>query len=142
MAEFKPLNRKNTKPPSDLVKLGQRMKLMLNTIIKSNIEAPVVCGMLVEGYKCSTYKMDIPFPGVYRMINLQNFDICHDHSSFSSLPNMYKYLSQLKLIILDTAKKIEMNELSKASGKRTVAQVSPLIRQGTCTFVKAKKQKR
>ncbi|KAG0179965.1 hypothetical protein DFQ29_001442, partial [Apophysomyces sp. BC1021] len=98
VAEFKPINRRNNRPPSDLVKLGQQMKIMINSIVKADISSPVVCGILVEGYQCSTYKMDLPFPGVYRMVKLQDFVLCHDRSSLSSIPNMYRYLSQVKVM--------------------------------------------
>lgn len=49
IAEVKPTNGRSGKPPSDFVKLGQQMKVMLNNLINYQVVAPVVCGILVEG---------------------------------------------------------------------------------------------
>lgn len=49
IAEVKPTESSSRKPPSDLVKLGQQMKLMLNNLVSYKIPNPVVCGILVEG---------------------------------------------------------------------------------------------
>ncbi|KAG1045146.1 hypothetical protein G6F43_011332 [Rhizopus delemar] len=46
IAEVKPTGASLGKPPSDLVKLGQQMKLMLNNLISYKIPSPVVCGIL------------------------------------------------------------------------------------------------
>lgn len=49
IAEVKPMDAHSGKPPSDLVKLGQQMKVMINNLIAHKISSPAVCGILVEG---------------------------------------------------------------------------------------------
>ncbi|CAO3699003.1 unnamed protein product [Rhizopus stolonifer] len=117
IAEVKPTHSRSGKPPSDLVKLGQQMKVMLNNLISHKVTDPIVCDILVKGKTCSLYKMDIIAPHFYRM------------------------MTNLKDITVNTARQIEKSELAKAKGKRKFEEVVPAswIHSGTCTFSKVKK---
>ncbi|CEG80215.1 hypothetical protein RMATCC62417_14584 [Rhizopus microsporus] len=48
IAEIKLTNNRSSKPPSDLDKLGQQRKIMVNSLVNEHVSAPVVCGILVE----------------------------------------------------------------------------------------------
>ncbi|ORE10872.1 hypothetical protein BCV72DRAFT_198731, partial [Rhizopus microsporus var. microsporus] len=49
IAEVKPTSNRSSKLPSNLVKLGQQMKIMVNNLVNDHVPVPVVCGILVEG---------------------------------------------------------------------------------------------
>ncbi|EIE79722.1 hypothetical protein RO3G_04427 [Rhizopus delemar RA 99-880] len=121
IAEVKPTGASLGKPPSDLVKLGQQMKLMLNNLISNKIPSSVVCGILVEGKNCSLYKMDIIGHSFYRMVLIASFPLCTTPSELCLIPNMFLWMTYLKKyykdITIDTAKQIEKSELAKAKDK-------------------------
>ncbi|KAG2205147.1 hypothetical protein INT47_002241, partial [Mucor saturninus] len=98
------------RPPSDLVKLGQQMKVMLNNLVIHRVDASTVCDTLVE-------------------------------AEISLIPNMFLSLNNLKVILktfaVDTAKKIEQNELVRAKGKANFRRSRlPLswVHENTCKF--------
>ncbi|KAL0139729.1 hypothetical protein V8B55DRAFT_1447031, partial [Mucor lusitanicus] len=70
IAEVKPTNAGSGRPPSDLVKLGQQMKIMLNNLVIRRVDSPTVCGILVEGSCCSLYKMNLIGHHFYSMVLL------------------------------------------------------------------------
>lgn len=49
IAEVKPASAGSRRPPSDLVKPGQQMEVLLNNLINYQVYSPTVCGILVEG---------------------------------------------------------------------------------------------
>ncbi|KAI7880801.1 uncharacterized protein EV154DRAFT_450611 [Mucor mucedo] len=138
IAEVKPTESSSRKPPSDLVKLGQQMKLMLNNLVSYKIPNPVVCGILVEGKKCSLYKMDIVGPAFYRMVHVVSFSLCTNKSEVSLIPNMFMWMSCLKDITIETAKQIEQTEIARAKGKgkRKLDDFIPesWVRRGSCAY--------
>ncbi|GAA5810219.1 hypothetical protein MFLAVUS_003638 [Mucor flavus] len=67
IAEVKPTCASSERLPSDLVKLGQQMKVMLDNVVNYRVGSPKVCGILVEGKNCSLYKMDIVRPNPVRI---------------------------------------------------------------------------
>ncbi|KAG1501684.1 hypothetical protein G6F50_003234 [Rhizopus delemar] len=73
--ELKRPSGSNNGPVSDFVKLGRQMKTMLGKLVDIGVESPVVCGILVEGFKCSTYIMDLKYEATYRMIRLASFNL-------------------------------------------------------------------
>lgn len=59
----------------DLVKIGNEMKDMLDKCIEDGIKNNdlTICGILVEGFQCSVFAMDLKFDAIYRMILLGKF---------------------------------------------------------------------
>ncbi|CAO3673182.1 unnamed protein product [Rhizopus stolonifer] len=136
VAEVKPTGVSSGKPPSDLVKLGQQMKVMLNNLISHKIPSPITCGILVEGKNCSLYKMDLIGQSFYRMVLLTSFPLCTTPSELCLIPNVFMWMTYIKDITIDTANRVEKSELTKAKGKRKLEDVVPesWMRHGTCTF--------
>lgn len=117
IAEMKPTGASSSRLPSDLVKLGQQMKVMLNKLIGYIAASPVVCGILVEGEQkrfklsrhvsfilvsigknCSLYEMDIIAQRFYCMVLLTSFPLCTSPSEFCLIPNMLLCMAHLKVI--------------------------------------------
>ncbi|CEP15876.1 hypothetical protein [Parasitella parasitica] len=51
----------------------------LNKLVLQKVDNPVVVGLLIEGTKASTFKMDIAYNGQYRMVELSQFHLLHNH---------------------------------------------------------------
>ncbi|CAO3629978.1 unnamed protein product [Mucor hiemalis] len=66
----RPGNTSNGTLESDLTKLGKEMQIALNKLVLQKVDKPVVVGLLIEGTKASTFKMDIVYNGQYRMVEL------------------------------------------------------------------------
>ncbi|KAG2219614.1 hypothetical protein INT45_011339 [Circinella minor] len=69
VSEVKPPSNSNSNNvvESNLVKMGKEMKWVINNLIKRGIENPVVCGILLQGFALTTYKMNLVYPKVYRI---------------------------------------------------------------------------
>jgi hypothetical protein len=49
------------------------MKSMLDTLIQSGVQDPIVGGILVKGYQLSTYKICFEHPAVYTLVPYPDF---------------------------------------------------------------------
>lgn len=78
VSEIKSPHRKgvNTIVESDQVKIGKEMASMINYLVMEGVNHPVVGVILLEGYKMKTYKMDLQYPKIYRMIELSSMNLC------------------------------------------------------------------
>ncbi|KAF7722497.1 hypothetical protein EC973_003089 [Apophysomyces ossiformis] len=71
----------------DLQKIAQEMKMMIDSLVENGIESPIVCSIWVNGFECHTYKMDLKYDGVYRLIELDNFTLV---SSIEDLAKVFQ----------------------------------------------------
>ncbi|KAI8641058.1 hypothetical protein BD408DRAFT_444635 [Parasitella parasitica] len=110
-----PIN-KHTFPKSDLVKLGQEMRWMLNKLVMEGVEKPVVGGILISGFQIQTYKMELIDIGVYRMVELSKTLFFRNIQELTLIPTIVSNLLQLKNVILSTAKKANDRLCSKSKG--------------------------
>ncbi|KAL9538498.1 hypothetical protein MBANPS3_010889 [Mucor bainieri] len=148
VVEIKPRSNLSSSPPSDFVKLGQQMKIMINRLVAHHIPNPVVGSLLVEGNMCYTYQMELKGKNFYTMLLLDEFPLCTMTAELPLLPTIYQNINKLKSTAESVASRIEQTELAKGKAKRK-ASVSPLptswIHEGTCSYRKQqepnKKQK-
>ncbi|KAI9005453.1 hypothetical protein CLU79DRAFT_781547 [Phycomyces nitens] len=103
-------------PKSDLVKIAQEMKWMLNKLVREGVEAPVVGGVLVNGFTIYTFKMELIDSGIYRMVQLSKILLFKNFQELVLLPTIVANLLQLKNITLTTANKAKNRLLKKAKG--------------------------
>lgn len=96
-AEVKPPANTSTYPKSDLVKLGQEMKLMLNKMLKEGVEVPVVGGVLVSGFIMRTYKLELVTAKCYIMTELSDTALFRSLQEVGSIPTIASNLLQLKV---------------------------------------------
>lgn len=104
---------------TDLFKLGNVMKLMLDEIIESKSGHYVVAGIHIHGkiswelryvlpyphsdmlsllgFSCCTYKMDLKYHATYRLIELANFDLMKNASDFRSAVTSFEEFLQVKV---------------------------------------------
>ncbi|KAI9257183.1 hypothetical protein BDA99DRAFT_515763 [Phascolomyces articulosus] len=106
VAEFKPPGGKD-RMESDLVKIGNEMRFMVNRLVKLGVESPVVGGILVNKNTLSTYKLEIRGAEVYCMVQLSSIKLFTNVLEFSLIPTITSYLHQLKDITKETAIKVQ-----------------------------------
>ncbi|CAO3637683.1 unnamed protein product [Cunninghamella blakesleeana] len=109
VVEIKPIGKSSTsQPQSDFVKLGKEMKRMVDCLVNEDIETVQVDGILVEGIKCHTYIMDLGYDGIYRIVQIGEFNLLRDSSDILLVPKIIEYLSQVKSFLLETANSIDL----------------------------------
>ncbi|KAG2219619.1 hypothetical protein INT45_011344 [Circinella minor] len=115
VSEVKPPSNANSNNvvESDLVKIGKEMKWMINNLIKRGIENPVVCGILLQGFVLTTYKMDLLYPKIYRMIELKSITLPKSLHEVTVLKTML----QIKSITRKTALKAKKRAFQKSNGE-------------------------
>ncbi|ORE08285.1 hypothetical protein BCV72DRAFT_203949, partial [Rhizopus microsporus var. microsporus] len=59
---------------NDFVKLGKQLQVATTKLISVGVVDPIVIGLLVEGVHAEMYVMDLSYNGIYRMINVGQFD--------------------------------------------------------------------
>ncbi|KAL1932441.1 hypothetical protein VTP01DRAFT_8119 [Rhizomucor pusillus] len=72
------------------------MKLMIGKLLEAGVRDPIVCGILIEGFACSTYIMDLRYEAIYRMIRLATFKLIGSGLNLMPLPSMVRRLVQLR----------------------------------------------
>jgi len=102
VAEVKSPKHSSKALPDDLVKLGNEMKDSLDKMLDDGIDARdmVICGLHVQGLRCSLFTMDLKYDGVYRMILLDRFYLPRDHYDFILFQKAAEVLMQAKLIVI------------------------------------------
>ncbi|CAG8731878.1 861_t:CDS:2, partial [Acaulospora morrowiae] len=78
----------------DIVKLGNEMKDIIDKCIYDGIKSNdlIICGLLVEGFQCRLFVMDLKYEAIYRMILLGKFYLPRDSSDFGVLPTSIERL--------------------------------------------------
>ncbi|KAI9473770.1 MAG: hypothetical protein EXX96DRAFT_541437 [Benjaminiella poitrasii] len=84
-------------PKSDLVKVGQEMRWMLNRLVREGVRNPVVGGIVISGFQVQTYKMELIDNGVYRIVELSKTLLFKNIHELILTPNILSNLLQLKV---------------------------------------------
>ena len=96
-AEAKAPGNTATFPRSDLVKLGQEMRWMLNRLVTEGVHWPVVGGILIRGFNMTIYKMQVTNPGTYAMVELSSISLFKTMNELTSVPVIVANMIQLKV---------------------------------------------
>ncbi|KAI9308178.1 hypothetical protein BJ944DRAFT_260724 [Cunninghamella echinulata] len=115
--ELKVAYKRNPSLISDFVKLGREMKLTLNELIYRGIKNPMVCGILIEGFECQTFVMDLNYDGIYRLSAISKFKLCCNIQEFVLFPTLFNNILYLKKLIMEVALQVEKCDLDRQLGK-------------------------
>ncbi|CAG8697679.1 6267_t:CDS:2, partial [Scutellospora calospora] len=77
----------------DFVKLGNEMKDILDKCINNGVDNK---NLIICGFQCRLFVMDLKYEAIYRMILLGKFYLPRDNSDFSVLPTSIERLMQIK----------------------------------------------
>ncbi|KAI7848155.1 hypothetical protein BDC45DRAFT_323126 [Circinella umbellata] len=77
IAEIKPPHKVRTGSRPDFIKLAIQMKDSIDKMINDGVDDPeiTVSGLLIEGFRCTLFVMDLKYQKIYRLIPLQVFYI-------------------------------------------------------------------
>ncbi|CAG8688624.1 4033_t:CDS:2, partial [Funneliformis mosseae] len=102
VSEIKPARYMSSKETNfvdfDLIKIGNEMKNMLDKCIKNGVKTKdlSICSILVEGFQCSVFVMDLKFDAIYRMILLGKFFLPQNVHNLNVLSIAIEELMQIK----------------------------------------------
>ncbi|CAG8592853.1 4605_t:CDS:10 [Paraglomus occultum] len=110
----------------DLVKIGNEMKDMLDKCIEDGAKTRdlTICSMLVEGFQCSVFVMDLKFDAIYRMILLGKFFLPQNIHNLSVLPTAIEELMQIKDIVSRSAE-LCVQSLSRCNKDSSITSTVP-----------------
>ncbi|KAI9480964.1 MAG: hypothetical protein EXX96DRAFT_564878 [Benjaminiella poitrasii] len=95
------------------------MKLVLYQLIYLGVVQPIACGILIEGSKCGTFIMDLPYNGVYRMIKLSKADLCLSFRQLPLFPYFFEDIMRLRALTLKVAQAAKGCHIYRHLGKET-----------------------
>ncbi|CAG8627940.1 8327_t:CDS:10, partial [Ambispora gerdemannii] len=77
---------------------GNEMKDIIDKCIDDGVKNNdlIICGLLVEGFQCRLFAMDLKYEAIYRMILLGKFYLPRDSSDLGVLPTSIERLIQMK----------------------------------------------
>jgi hypothetical protein len=83
----------------DFLKLSIELQLMINRLVEAGVDSPEVYGVIIRGYRCSSYKMDLKAPSVYRMIRLKSFYLPRSLHDLNTLNNSIACIRQINSLL-------------------------------------------
>lgn len=113
------------KPPNsslgrhDFIKLAKEMMSILNRLIRLRLESPLVCGLWIDGHHCEALKMDLRVNGVYRLIELDNFELPKLIDDLTKVRTIVQKLLKIKRLI-----DIMTEDIERSIKKRKASQLS------------------
>ncbi|KAF7727354.1 hypothetical protein EC973_007663 [Apophysomyces ossiformis] len=120
--ELKVAHKKNPGYITDFVKIAKEMKMTINEMVCQGVDHPVVCGILVEGFHCRTFAMDLSHSGIYRMIAFKRFKLCRSIQEMVLFPAMFENILHLKRLAVQTALAVEKCGINRQLGKKLERQ--------------------
>jgi hypothetical protein len=83
---------------TDQRKIGYELQKMIDALVDACIPSPIVCGVSVDVKTCSTYKMDLKYNGLYRLIELDTFQLPTTMEDIMKARRIFSMLMKLKSI--------------------------------------------
>ncbi|CDS10619.1 hypothetical protein LRAMOSA11500 [Lichtheimia ramosa] len=104
VAEVKAPNRSSN---GDFLKLAFEMKCALDTMIDHHVDNPYSLGIQVEGFTVRTYRMDLLYDHIYRMIHLRTFYLPRSAADFGVIKSAICSLLQVRKLLEELIKNIK-----------------------------------
>ncbi len=73
------------------------MRWILNKLVQEGVNAPVVGGVFVSGFKIQTFTMDLVEDGKYRMVELSEASLYKNLHELALLPKIVSNILQVKV---------------------------------------------
>ncbi|KAI9243517.1 hypothetical protein BY458DRAFT_561199 [Sporodiniella umbellata] len=94
----------------DLYKLSVEMQLILNRFIENGANSPAVYGVLVYGFSCSIYKMNLVAPKAYTMVKIRTCFLPRCSEDFHVVVNTLSSFLQLRDLVCEQIQLIAENK--------------------------------
>ncbi|KAI7856005.1 hypothetical protein BDC45DRAFT_70134 [Circinella umbellata] len=91
----------------DFVKIANEMKDSMDKMVKDGYDDDeiTILGVLVEGFTCTLFIMDLVYKAIYRMIPLSVFYLPRSHHDYSVLPATFESMITLKKYMISNARR-------------------------------------
>ncbi|KAI7853080.1 hypothetical protein BDC45DRAFT_606962 [Circinella umbellata] len=115
IVEIKPPEKVRNGSRPDFIKLANEMKDSIDKMVNDGMDdADIsVVGVLVEGFKCTMFVMDLKYQATYRLIPLSIFYLPRSRQGFYVLPFAYESLAILRKMTYFNANKCHAFHLKK-----------------------------
>jgi hypothetical protein len=115
------------KPPAkakddvDLLKMANMMKNSIDCIHTKGLTSIGLCvmGVIVEGYRCDLYVMDLDNTFLYRLFKLGTFYIPVDRYDFGRLPDLIEHMVTLRKCFDDMVRKYQDDVITQLRMSRS-----------------------
>ncbi|KAI8350627.1 hypothetical protein EDC96DRAFT_519442 [Choanephora cucurbitarum] len=87
------------KNSNDFIKLGFTLKLMLDALVKRDMNSPHVVGLLVDGYDCYLYMMMINHEAIYELVELEVFALPKSANELPLLKDLFEAIFRVKAFV-------------------------------------------
>ncbi|KAI8370445.1 uncharacterized protein BYT42DRAFT_89094 [Radiomyces spectabilis] len=84
---------------AELVRMAFGMKTMLDHLVDEHVNQPMTFGIYIEGCQCRSFKMDLQYDGIYRLVQLRQFSLMKNIYDFGMIRNTICSLRQLKTLV-------------------------------------------
>lgn len=115
----------------DYVKLLKEMKDSIDGQLKVGIENSSSLRLLVEGFSCTLYKMNLLVDGVYTPILIKRFSLVEGVFDIMSLPTIVEVLSFVKVELFKFVEAVEEKK-KKGVKKMMKERICPSFHSGFC----------
>ncbi|KAG1050497.1 hypothetical protein G6F43_007233 [Rhizopus delemar] len=123
VVEIKPPN--SSSGHHDFVKLAKEMMLMINQLIRLGLESPIVCGLWIDGYYCISLKMDLRANGIYRLVEVDKFELPKSTDDLTKVRTITQKLLKIKMLIDKVIADIERNIKKRKSYSSSLSPSLP-----------------
>ncbi|CAO3678056.1 unnamed protein product [Rhizopus stolonifer] len=116
----------NSVAKDDLFKMSLELQLMINRMVANKINNPVVYGVVVQGFGCDVYRMELVAPLVYLLIKVRSFYLPRSTCDLTVALTTIPTLLQLQQLTCNQVDKTRRNIMS-AGIEQCYWTRSPLI---------------
>lgn len=99
--------------------------LMFNRLIRLGLELPIVCGLWIDGYYCVSLKMDLRANGIYRLVEVDKFELPKSTDDLTKVRTITQKLLKIKMLIDKVIADIERNIKKRKSYSSSLSPSLP-----------------
>ncbi|KAI8090085.1 uncharacterized protein B0P05DRAFT_584314 [Gilbertella persicaria] len=106
---------------SDFVKLLKEMKHSINDQLVLGFNDPISYGLLVEGFRCSLFRMFLASEGIYMSVLLKRFLLVEETNDMINLPSVveaFDFVKEKLMVLKDDLEVPKSKKQKKQQGKK------------------------
>ncbi|ORE01295.1 hypothetical protein BCV72DRAFT_339521 [Rhizopus microsporus var. microsporus] len=116
----RPKQKSSYQEEDDMTKLLKQLKFSIDKQLLLGLRDPVSLGLLVEGFKCSLYKMTLVADGIYLPWLVKRFSLVEEIHQMVLLPSIVESLTFVKNELVATKERLDEKKLR--SEKKTAKE--------------------
>ncbi|OBZ81599.1 hypothetical protein A0J61_10353 [Choanephora cucurbitarum] len=92
---------------NDFVKMGFILKFMLDNMVKHGMKKPKAFGLLVDGFNCYLYKMQLLYEAIYEMTEMESFALPRSADELPLLKDFLQSMLRVKAFASEAFEELE-----------------------------------